>query len=326
MGIGKRWNMEKKFLYCLHCKKLGHDESSYTTGFKARYNPRSIPKENEESLNLKDNDVGASKLLTKHWVVKQNAPKPINEDFTDSEGPIQIDQNDISNDKFPDLINRSDKLNRSPTSAPAGAQGYDNILVYAGEAAVHSSSSGIVLLHLVLKEWKRSQIPAFGNWDYANDLPITQYFESARQAGLLRYSSSVTERDLYLADNLYGDDLKKSRTVVLRGKTKGTERRYSNVKEKKRDGRICDVTEPPRKQTLHNHHHKVHQPNPPPRAPKAVDEDLYKIPPELLRTNPKRVEENVGFFFKMLNAHLRWLNLLKKPLLSLSLSHYIYFL
>lgn len=38
---------------------------------------------------------------------------------------------------------------------------------------------------------KRSgQIPAFGNWEYVNDLPITQYFESARQAGLFRYSNS----------------------------------------------------------------------------------------------------------------------------------------
>ncbi|KAL9257606.1 hypothetical protein AKJ16_DCAP03578 [Drosera capensis] len=36
--------------------------------------------------------------------------------------------------------------------------------------------------------WKRrsGQIPAFGNWDYVNELPITQYFESAREAGLIR--------------------------------------------------------------------------------------------------------------------------------------------
>ncbi|GAB2218530.1 hypothetical protein Droror1_Dr00001757 [Drosera rotundifolia] len=36
--------------------------------------------------------------------------------------------------------------------------------------------------------WKRrsGQIPAFGDWDYDNELPITQYFESAREAGLIR--------------------------------------------------------------------------------------------------------------------------------------------
>ncbi|KAL5072257.1 hypothetical protein RYX36_011241, partial [Vicia faba] len=50
--------------------------------------------------------------------------------------------------------------------------------------------------------WKRSgQIPAFGNWDIANELPITQYFENARQAGLIHYSSSSGETDLYAVDH-----------------------------------------------------------------------------------------------------------------------------
>ncbi|RWW22387.1 hypothetical protein GW17_00013428 [Ensete ventricosum] len=31
----------------------------------------------------------------------------------------------------------------------------------------------------------RRHIPAFGKWDYSDDLPITQYFESAVQAGLV---------------------------------------------------------------------------------------------------------------------------------------------
>lgn len=45
-------------------------------------------------------------------------------------------------------------------------------------------------------EGKRSgQIPAFGNWDSANDLPITQYFENARQAGLVRYNASALTAD-----------------------------------------------------------------------------------------------------------------------------------
>lgn len=38
---------------------------------------------------------------------------------------------------------------------------------------------------------KRSgQIPKFGNWDYSDDLPITEYFECARQAGLIPPPSS----------------------------------------------------------------------------------------------------------------------------------------
>lgn len=62
------------------------------------------------------------------------------------------------------------------------------------------------------QEWKRSgQIPAFGNWDFANEMPITQYFESARQAGLIRYSSSSGESDPYIRGDhdLYAVDFKK---------------------------------------------------------------------------------------------------------------------
>ncbi|KAL6586571.1 hypothetical protein OROMI_001559 [Orobanche minor] len=38
---------------------------------------------------------------------------------------------------------------------------------------------------------KSGQIPAFGDWENANDMPITQYFECARQAGLAHCSCSV---------------------------------------------------------------------------------------------------------------------------------------
>ncbi|CAH9116188.1 unnamed protein product [Cuscuta europaea] len=39
-------------------------------------------------------------------------------------------------------------------------------------------------------------IPAFGGWDAAADLPITQYFESARHAGLTRNPSERAATDL----------------------------------------------------------------------------------------------------------------------------------
>lgn len=46
------------------------------------------------------------------------------------------------------------------------------------------------------KSW---QIPSFGNWNYGDEMPITQYFESARQAGLLRagFSGADHEEDLF---------------------------------------------------------------------------------------------------------------------------------
>ncbi|XP_057960935.1 formin-like protein 2 isoform X2 [Malania oleifera] len=164
----------------------------------------------------------------------------------------------------------------------------------------------------VAKECKRSgQIPAFGNWDYANDLPITQYFESARQAGLLRYSSSSGECDLYGAStgHYVDSDIKKPPLSSVfpprktRGRERERERRNPQVKEQKKQGKVCDVTEPPSKRPTpqklphvrahtRTAHPKAKPPPPPPSAaakpPKAVDEDLYKIPPELLGTSKRK--------------------------------------
>ncbi|XP_062144364.1 uncharacterized protein LOC133851800 isoform X2 [Alnus glutinosa] len=140
---------------------------------------------------------------------------------------------------------------------------------------------------------KRSgQIPAFGDWDYANELPITQYFECARQAGLIRYSSSSGDSDPYVRGDLYAIDLKKPPRTgpPPPRKTRGREKkRGAHVKEPKRQGKVCDVTEPPRKASrqLLPHYDAVPPPMPAARRPKPVDEDLYKIPPDLLRTSKR---------------------------------------
>lgn len=39
---------------------------------------------------------------------------------------------------------------------------------------------------------KSGQIPRFGEWEEANEMPITQYFENPRQAGLLRHHYTTT--------------------------------------------------------------------------------------------------------------------------------------
>ncbi|XP_022719988.1 uncharacterized protein LOC111277832 isoform X2 [Durio zibethinus] len=164
---------------------------------------------------------------------------------------------------------------------------------------------------------KRSgQIPAFGDWDYANDLPITQYFECARQAGLIRFSSSSGESNPYnIPGDLYTVDLRKhSRNLApARKVSRVREKKEPHVKEQKKAGRVCDVTEPPRKyQHQHPHHVPISSINnnstssqqlktkvgPPKRLPvrhpKPVDEDLYKIPPELLRSSKRK--KMPGFF------------------------------
>ncbi|XP_058740622.1 uncharacterized protein LOC131612892 [Vicia villosa] len=134
--------------------------------------------------------------------------------------------------------------------------------------------------------WKRSgQIPAFGNWDFANELPITQYFENARQAGLIRYSSSSGDTDPYLRgeQDLYAVDFKKP-------VGKPTRNRETRMRKQ---GKVYDETEYPRKamskkKTLHENDVVVCKASLPTRVPKPVDEDLYKISPELLRKTKRK--------------------------------------
>lgn len=63
---------------------------------------------------------------------------------------------------------------------------------------------------------KRNHVPAFGSWDCNEDLPFTQCFETARQqAGLLRYSYSDQDRDLYVAGDLYENDVVTPAMIVV---------------------------------------------------------------------------------------------------------------
>ncbi|CAM8894600.1 unnamed protein product [Rhodiola kirilowii] len=137
---------------------------------------------------------------------------------------------------------------------------------------------------------KSGQIPAFGNWDYTNDLPITQYFQSARQAGLIRYSSSA-DCDLYSVATGFQ---KPPHTAARRPKSGGgmkCEKRGGATTDNGRRQRMnksSDVTQPVRKVKCQNddvYRPKVKIVN---IVPKPVDEDLYKIPPELLRASKKK--------------------------------------
>ncbi|KAF3435893.1 hypothetical protein FNV43_RR22985 [Rhamnella rubrinervis] len=128
----------------------------------------------------------------------------------------------------------------------------------------------------------------FGSWDWNDDLPFTQCFESARQAGLLRYSYSESDqdRDLYVAGDLYENDVVTPAMIVVpRRKTKT---RHGHVKEAKNQKWVAtnvddDVKEPPSPPPMHR------------PTPKPVDEDLYKISPELLFAKHKK-KRGLGFF------------------------------
>ncbi|KAK6791808.1 hypothetical protein RDI58_010889 [Solanum bulbocastanum] len=134
----------------------------------------------------------------------------------------------------------------------------------------------MVMMEL-MESCKRSsgvQIPVFGDWDKANELPITQYFESARQAGLIPHSSS---QQLYF----HKTQFYAIPNNVPHTKTKGV------AINKKRCGGKVEKTSGPQRQTAQR-----------PTNSKPVDEDLYKIPPHLLPGYKRK--RMFGFFSRCL--------------------------
>ncbi|XP_028769701.1 uncharacterized protein LOC114727145 [Neltuma alba] len=137
--------------------------------------------------------------------------------------------------------------------------------------------------------YKRTHVPAFGSWDWDESLQFTQCFESARQAGLTRnsYSDDSEERDLYVAGDLYENDVViPAMIVVPRRRTKA---RKQNEKEGKKQNWVSEVKEPSSRSP------SAAEPTMKKATPKPVDEDLYKISPELLYAKTRK-KRGLGFF------------------------------
>ncbi|XP_073127703.1 uncharacterized protein [Henckelia pumila] len=169
---------------------------------------------------------------------------------------------------------------------------------------------------------KSGQIPAFGDWENAGELPITQYFECARQAGLLRCTCSGQcpanisnvgfwdgGADLYAT----GFERPPPRRVVFE---KPPPRRIYSAPQQKARGfdKGCSNEKEQRKQAVQvrylMHHPRNHQHYYPKQknqptyvvsqqqtstfTAKPVDEDLYKIPSELLENS--KGKKVLGFF------------------------------
>uniref|UniRef100_A0A7N0UHA0 Uncharacterized protein n=1 Tax=Kalanchoe fedtschenkoi TaxID=63787 RepID=A0A7N0UHA0_KALFE len=137
----------------------------------------------------------------------------------------------------------------------------------------------------------RSRVPAFGSWDSREYLPFTECFESARQAGLLRYTTYLDEEDdedegdhsgdLYVTGDLYQNDVVTPAVIVVPRSRPQSRRSAADAKQFEKqsgleaaDQRIAPL---------------------PVRVAKPVDEDLYQISPELLRHNVKK-KRGLGFF------------------------------
>ncbi|KAK0590684.1 hypothetical protein LWI29_030385 [Acer saccharum] len=137
--------------------------------------------------------------------------------------------------------------------------------------------------------YRRSHVPAFGSWDWNNDLPFTQCFDSARQAGLLRYSYSE-DRDLYVAGDLYDNDVVTPAMIVVpRSRTKGSDHQTRDGKKQSKWTVVSDVKEDQES----DHESPRRRRN---MTPKPVDEDLYKISPGLLYAKTKKKRGGLGFF------------------------------
>ncbi|KAK9692035.1 hypothetical protein RND81_09G237000 [Saponaria officinalis] len=168
-----------------------------------------------------------------------------------------------------------------------------------------------------MDEWRKmrgGQIPAFGNWEHVDEMPITQYFECARQAGLIRYSSSSGEcacdrssdynynynyNDVAVAPpDLYSVHYVKPLTVPRSSQRKKREkRREKEEKEgsrKQGGGKVYDVRVREKKEE-YQYDAVLELGAQTCRPPKAVDEDLYHIPPELLKR-----KRRLGFFSRCL--------------------------
>ncbi|KAJ8568686.1 hypothetical protein K7X08_028219 [Anisodus acutangulus] len=137
----------------------------------------------------------------------------------------------------------------------------------------------------------RNHIPAFGCWDCNDDqfpIPFTQCFESVRQAGLL-------DRDFYVAGDLYQNDiLTPAMILVPRRQRKATSNEAVEKAGKEEGWMVCNCEYDEVKEAASP------VPAPPKRAPKAVDEDLYKISPQLLHSSKPTKKGVRGFFWSCL--------------------------
>ncbi|MFS7902178.1 hypothetical protein Hanom_Chr01g00008241 [Helianthus anomalus] len=121
-----------------------------------------------------------------------------------------------------------------------------------------------------MDEFRGNHIPPFGSWDCNNHLPFTECFESARQPGFIGYG--------YVAGDLYNNNVVTPAMIVV--PRRRVDRRKGPVRGSKKV--VCDYdyefmyggNEDPVPEVV--------------KKKKAVDEDLYKISPELLRAPPTR--------------------------------------
>ncbi|XP_010454062.1 PREDICTED: uncharacterized protein LOC104735891 isoform X2 [Camelina sativa] len=114
---------------------------------------------------------------------------------------------------------------------------------------------------------KSGQIPRFGEWDEANEMPITQYFENPRQAEALKLASHRPRHHHPSRQTAGGTREKRGPQRRVRDVSAQTDKYYIDVNGVKQfQNDVAPISKPP----------------------KPVDEDLYKIPPELINSSTRK--------------------------------------
>ncbi|XP_017235899.1 uncharacterized protein LOC108209482 [Daucus carota subsp. sativus] len=162
---------------------------------------------------------------------------------------------------------------------------------------------------------RSGQIPAFGNWDQVKELPITQYFENARQAGLkpshsrefgdhyvaapsrnhpphLPYTkpNSATQPSAYVQK---GNPTIKTYSHFLAHEKKSEKNSYKGRQKRPNQLQTQNISSA----VVSVSHRRI------PPITKPVDEDLYQVPSEALQ-NSKR-KKLFGFFSRCFMPHTR---------------------
>ncbi|AED92538.1 hypothetical protein AtNW77_Chr5g0102471 [Arabidopsis thaliana] len=115
---------------------------------------------------------------------------------------------------------------------------------------------------------KSGQIPRFGEWEEANEMPITQYFENPRQAEALKLASHHPRpRHLHAQRQTAGTKEKRGPQRRVRDVSAQSDKYYIDVNGVKQFKNDVALTCKP---------------------PKPVDEDLYKIPPEFIHSSTRK--------------------------------------
>ncbi|KFK31325.1 hypothetical protein AALP_AA6G097700 [Arabis alpina] len=138
---------------------------------------------------------------------------------------------------------------------------------------------------------RRGHVPAFGSWDWNDAVPFTQCFETAttqQQPAFLHYPPYPQDRDLYLAGDLYDNHHLVAPAVILLPRRRAkvgqepvsAKKNASKAEARESNAPTSCPTPVVRRRT---------------RAPKPVDEDLYKVSPQLLNVKSKRRREGCGF-------------------------------